>query len=197
MNWLAHVYLAGPDADCRLGNLLADMLKGPARRGLRPGLRHGIACHQAIDAFTDFHPVFQRSKRRLGPAYDRFAGILVDVYYDHILATAWGLYADRPLSDFTNDMYASFPAYRAELPAEVNGVLARLATEDWFGSYATIAGIEDVLARISRRLTHRLNRPFALHEAIGPLTANHVGLAADFHEFFPQLAAHVYRWQAA
>jgi acyl carrier protein phosphodiesterase len=197
MNWLAHVFLAGPDADCRLGNLLADMLKGPARRRLRPGLLRGIACHQAVDAFTDYHPIFHRSKRRLGPDYERFAGILVDVFYDHILATSWPHYADRSLGDFTGEIYASFPAYQAELPGEVNAVLSRLAAEDWFGSYATLAGIEEVLARISRRLSRRLNRAIAFEHAIATLTANREPLAADFHEFFPQLAAYVHSWQAA
>jgi acyl carrier protein phosphodiesterase len=194
MNWLAHVFLAGPDADCRLGNLLADMVKGSVRRSLRPGLQHGIACHQAIDAFTDEHPLVLRSKRRLASRYERLAGILVDVFYDHILASDWPCYSAAPLREFTREVYALFPAYRHELPAEVNGVLERMAAADWLGSYARVEGIADVLARLSARLARRLGRDFALERAIGELTIHRDGLTADFHEFFPQLAGHVRRW---
>ncbi len=201
MNWLAHVFLAGPDRDCRLGNLLADMVKGKARKVLSPGIRRGIACHQAIDAFTDDHSVVLRSKRRLsaslGEPLDRFAGVLVDVFYDHILATDWLRYTTSPLAEFTRELYASFPSYQDALPAEINDVLARLAAEDWLGSYATLEGIEDVLVRISRRLTQRLGRDFALQTAMSELTFHHAGLSADFHEFFPELASHVQDWNAS
>jgi acyl carrier protein phosphodiesterase len=194
MNWLAHVFLAGPDRDCRLGNLLADMVKGKARRALPPGIQRGIACHQAIDAFTDEHPIVQRSKRRLTAPYERFAGVLVDVFYDHILATDWLRYAELPLAEFTRTFYASFPTYQGDLPAEINEVLARLAAEDWLGSYATLEGIEDVLVRISQRLTQRIGRDFALQEAMSELTSQRAALSSDFHAFFPELAAHVHRW---
>jgi acyl carrier protein phosphodiesterase len=196
MNWLAHVFLAGPDSDCRLGNLLADMVKGKVRQALPPGIQRGIACHQAIDAFTDEHPVVFRSKRRLSAPWERFAGILVDVFYDHILANDWLRYTASPLADFTSEIYAEFPGYQDTLPPEINDVLARMAAEDWLGSYATLEGIEDVLARISRRLTQRLGRNFALQTAMSELTSHHAALASDFHEFFPDLAAHVQPWTA-
>lgn len=196
MNWLAHVFLAGPDSDCRLGNLLADMVKGKVRQALSPGIQRGIACHQAIDAFTDEHPIVLRSKRRLNAPWERFAGILVDVFYDHILATDWRCYADLPLRDFSTTFYASFAAYQDELPAEVNEVLARMAAEDWLGSYATLEGIEDVLFRISKRLERRIGRDFVLQTAMSELERHRAALASDFREFFPELAAHVEQWNA-
>ena len=191
MNWLAHLFLSEPDVEHRLGNLLADVVKGKARAALPPGVRRGIACHQAIDAFTDAHPVVYLSKRRLSEEYGRFAGILVDVFYDHFLARDWPLYASMPLGQFTAEVYASFQAYAAALPEEARELIARLSDGDLLGSYRTLAGIEAALRRLSRRLEARLGRPFALERGIGELEVHYEDLGRDFAKFFPELRVHV------
>jgi acyl carrier protein phosphodiesterase len=197
MNWLAHVFLSEPDAECRLGNLLADRIKGKARRGLPAGVLRGMACHQAIDAFTDFHPLVHHSKRRIRDEYDRYAGILVDVFYDHVLAREWSRYADVPLEQFTAEVYDSLRAGAATLPEELRAALERMAAEDWLGSYRHVAGIEATLRRLSARIAARLRRPVALEDAVAELTAHYDGLAEDFAGFFPELRAHITRWQGS
>jgi acyl carrier protein phosphodiesterase len=192
MNWLAHLLLSEPEVEFRLGNLLADVVKGKARAALPPGVRRGIACHQAIDAFTDSHPVVHRSKRRIGEEHGRFAGILVDIFYDHFLARDWPRYAGGALDDFTAEVYASFHAYAAEaLPEEARELLTRLSEGDLLGSYRRVAGIEAALDRLSRRLEVRLGRPFALGRAVAELEAQYKEFGRDFAEFFPELRAHV------
>jgi acyl carrier protein phosphodiesterase len=194
MNWLAHVFLSEPDVECRLGNLLADLVKGKARQGMSPRFRRGLACHQAIDAFTDYHPVVDRSKARIGEPHRRFAGILVDIFYDHFLAHDWDRYAPVPLDTFTADLYASFRAYPIDLPDDARSALTRMMEDDRLGSYREVAGIESTLRRLSVRLAERLQRPFALEGAIRDLTTHAAEFAGDFAEFFPQLQAHVERW---
>ena len=70
MNWLAHLFLADPDVESRLGNLLGDLVKGKARDTLSPGLKRGLECHQIIDVFTDSHSIVKQSKRRELPIMD-------------------------------------------------------------------------------------------------------------------------------
>src|SRR5689334_20268067 len=55
MNWLAHVFLSKPDVQFQLGNLLADVVRGPQRDAMSADFVHGAAWHKAIDAFTDAH----------------------------------------------------------------------------------------------------------------------------------------------
>jgi acyl carrier protein phosphodiesterase len=197
MNWLAHLFLSEPEVEPRLGNLLADLVKGKARAGLPPGILRGIACHQAIDAFTDFHPVVQRSKRRVGEEHGRLAGVLVDVFYDHFLARDWARYAAVPLEQFTAEVYASLGGHPTDcLPAEARDALGRMIAEDRLGSYRRLAGIEAALERIGLRLEARLGRPFALGRAVRELEAHYDAFGADFTEFFPELRAHVAAWQA-
>ncbi len=87
MNYLAHFYLSGEDPHWRVGGLMGDFLRGPVPEALPPGVRAGVMLHRRIDAYTDAHPVVGRSRRRVRPALRRFAGIVVDMSYDHFLAS--------------------------------------------------------------------------------------------------------------
>jgi acyl carrier protein phosphodiesterase len=187
MNWLAHVYLSEADVEHRLGNILADVVKGRDRKRLAPGIRRGIACHQVIDAFTDFHPRVLACKAYLSPPLRPYAGIVLDIYFDHVLALNWRTYADVELAEFVSGVYESFLAYAGDLPEPIRQLLRRLAAEDWFGSYRYAAGIEDVLKRVSRRL----KRPVALDAALPELHHHHAAIERAFAVFFPELREHV------
>lgn len=193
MNWLAHLLLAEPTPEGRLGNLLGDLVKGEAKKALSPGLQHGIKCHQAIDIFTDCHPIVKLSKRRIDSEYRRFAGILIDVFYDYILANNWQDYSDISLAEFTTSVYVSWSGYLSTLPVYPQGVVRRLIVEDWLSSYLTLVGIENTLARISWRLNRRSKRNYDLTPAISQLTDNYSLLEQDFQQFFPQLKLYIDR----
>jgi len=197
MNWLAHLLLAQSNPEAQLGNLLGDLVKGEARKTLSPGLQTGIACHQAIDIFTDAHAVVRRSKQRIDPEYRRFAGILIDVFYDYILATNWQNYSQLQLQEFTSTVYASWSGNLESLPLYARGVISRLIAEDWLADYSTLGGIENTLARISWRLNRRgkRQRNYDLTPAMTQLIDNHAAIEQDFQEFFPQLQIYTANWQ--
>lgn len=197
MNWLAHLLLAEPNPEGRLGNLLGDLVKGEAKKALSPGLQQGIECHQAIDIFTDCHPIVKRSKRRIDSKYRRFAGILIDVFYDYLLANNWQDYSDISLAEFTTSVYESWSSNLSTLPVYPQEVVRRLMVEDWLGSYRTLEGIENTLARISWRLNRRSQRNYNLTLAIAQLTDNYCLLERDFKQFFPQLQLYTARWHSA
>jgi acyl carrier protein phosphodiesterase len=194
MNWLAHVFLSEDDFEFRLGNLLADLVKGKDREGMSPAFLRGAQCHQAIDAFTDFHPVVGRSKRRISDEHGRFAGILVDVFYDHFLARDWEHYSPEPLEVFTARLYGAIRATPMPLPMEARIAVERMMADDRLGSYRHVEGIEASLRRISMRLSARVGRPFALESAVSELIENMDALGEDFEEFFSELQSHVADW---
>lgn len=195
MNWLAHLLLAEPDPELRLGNLLGDLVKGEERESLNPKLQRGLRCHQAIDIFTDRHLIVKGSKQRIDSQYRRFAGILIDVFYDYILANNWQDYSDIPLAIFTKSVYASWSNYLTEIPPFSQAVIHRLMAEDWLCSYQSMEGIENNLARISYRLNkRRKNKQYDLTPAIAELLVNYTELEQDFEQFFPQLKAYVNNW---
>ncbi|WP_242046272.1 MULTISPECIES: acyl carrier protein phosphodiesterase [Calothrix] len=194
MNWLAHLLLSEPNVESRLGNLLADIVKGAARQELNSYIQRGIACHLVIDRFTDSHIVVQRSKQRIDSSYRRFSGVLVDIFYDHFLAKNWSEYCNVSLDDFTAEIYSSFRAYPGQIPIMVREVISRVAAEDWLGSYRHVSGVEIALLRISKRLSRRCNRHLSLTPAINELITHYDALESDFQEFFPQLLSHVQNW---
>ena len=195
MNWLAHLLLAKPTPEGRLGNLLGDLVKGKAQESLSLELQQGIACHQAIDIFTDSHPIVRHSKQVIDPEYRRFAGILIDIFYDYILASNWQNYSSSHLPDFATSVYASWSGHLETLPIHTRGVIQRLIAEDWLTSYNSLSGIENTLARISCRLNRRGKRTYNLTFAISELTDNYSILEQDFQHFFPQLQLYIDNWQ--
>lgn len=183
MNWLAHLLLSEPSPRYRLGNLLPDLVTVNELAGLPAEYQRGIACHRRIDAFTDAHPVVRRSKARIDPEFRRYAGVLVDIFYDHVLAREWNAHSAQPLEELLAEFYTSLEGIRPELSAPILVGLDRMRAANWLGSYGEIAGIERALTRLSRRLT----RPVALGTAVRNLERDYELLRADFAEFFPEL----------
>jgi acyl carrier protein phosphodiesterase len=167
-------------------------VKGEARLQLSAGIQRGIECHKVIDLYTDAHPLTRRSMARIEPPFKRYSAVLIDVFYDHILAQDWLRYCDVPLAEWTPAVYAQFKAHSRSLHPQIALGLTRMAEDDWLGSYATVEGIDEIL----RRMSHRLSRPNLLGEAAPQLVAHLAGIREDFHAFFPQLQAHVREWQS-
>lgn len=191
MNWLAHVYLSEPNLQFRLGNLLADLVRGSQLESMSSEFLRGVRCHRAIDAFTDSHSVVKRSRTRIGATQRRFSGVLVDVFYDHFLASSWSDHSSSSLEDFAATFYAEIAAADITLPEPAQTVLGRIMRHGLLESYAEIGGVERSLRRLSMRLTARWNRSFALEDAVADLLAHRSAFAGDFAEFFPQLQAHI------
>jgi acyl carrier protein phosphodiesterase len=194
MNWLAHTLLSEPNIDFQLGNLLADLVRGPDRVAMSADFVRGAACHKAIDAFTDSHPVVRRSRARVGPEYRRFSGVLVDVFYDYLLANQWQHYSSQSLQEFVQEFYAGARVTTLPLPPDAKATLDRIVQFDSLGSYRELEGVQRALRRISAYLTRRWRRPFALQDSVSHLSAEEAGFTEDFAEFFPQLQAHVAEW---
>lgn len=189
MNFLVHFFLAGDDDELRLGNLLGDFVKGRVERfahqGLTERVRIGIQMHRTIDAFSDRHPAVHRSKRILMPDYGRLSGVIVDVFYDHVLARRWPEFHPRPLPVYTQDIYRTLRDNRQRMPAAVHPLIDAMSRHDWLGGYASQRGIDRALQGMAAR------RPVAAAiGTAGRLLADHFDrFSADFDEFLPDLRA--------
>jgi acyl carrier protein phosphodiesterase len=187
MNWLAHLLLSEDTANFRLGNILPDMLRLDGINALPEVFARGVACHRAIDTFTDAHPVVKKSVARIRPPFRRYGNALADVFYDHFLSVKWSEYSQHSRDDLIAEFYASFDDWREQIPPQVFPVLQRMREQNWLGSYETLDGVELTL----RRMSGRLKSVFPLHEAVGELKNSYSELQRDFEEYFPQLVAHV------
>ncbi len=188
MNYLAHVLLSSGTPERLAGALLGDFVKGPLDGRFPPAVRAAIALHRAIDRYTDRHPLVQEGRSLVSAGRRRFAGILVDVFFDHFLACHWKRYCDRPLERFTGEVYATLLARRHGFPERLQRMLPRMASEDWLAAYRDLWAVEAALNGIARRLS-RFDRARVLGGAIEELTGHYAGFEGRFLAFFPQLQA--------
>lgn len=183
MNHLAHVFLAGPAPDLQLGGLLADFWRGAPDPGWREGVRKGVALHRKIDVYTDSHPIVSGLRERFEPPFRRYAGILLDIYFDHALARRWSDYAGEEVDAVSTRALRLVEENRDWLPADLLRFAAYMHANGLFGAYARRDMIEHVLAGMSRRLS----RANPLAEGGAVLWQNTEALDLGFAEFFPDL----------
>ncbi len=183
MNYLAHLYLSEPNEEAWLGSLLGDFVKGPLDGRYGADITRAIALHRKIDSFTDTHPVVLQSKSRISPARRRYAGIMMDMFYDHFLAKHWREFHDEPLDTFTDRIYAILGRRHAMLPERFQRMAPNMAQWNWLGSYADVGSIHTALDRMGQRLT-RENR---LLNSADELVEHYVELESDFRVFMPQV----------
>lgn len=191
MNWLAHVFLSQPHIEFRLGNLLADIVRGEERAALSAQFQSGAQQHHAIDAFTDSHPIVRRSRQRVRKEFRRFSGVFVDIFYDHLLAADWPRYSDIPLHEFTRNFYDEVQSSALVLPKRAAGALEHIVRYDLLSSYVDVDGVAQALRGVSLRLQRRWGRDFALQDGVSDLIAHRTAFAEDFAQFFPDLRQHV------
>ena len=188
MNFLAHALLAGDEPALIVGGVVGDWVKGLLPAGLPADLVRGVALHRAIDSHAETHPAFCRSRNRVSPARRRYAGILVDIFYDHLLARDWP--HAEPLAETCQGIYAHLADWREQLPEHARPAMALMAREDWLGSYAGLDGIADVLWRMSQRA----RRPNPLAGGEVEFIADAAGFAEDFAEWYVDAQRFVADW---
>lgn len=193
MNYLAHLYLAENNDTSLVGNLLGDFVKGRLNEPLDPGIRRGILLHRSIDRFTDAHPMHLRSRRRISARRRRYAGIIIDMAYDHFLARQWSRFHNEPLERFANRVYSALYRHQAELAPRLREILPRMAQEDWLSSYRDLGCIGTALDRLALRLS----RPTPLAGAVSEIQAAYRGLEADFTQILPDLKRFTAQWYAS
>lgn len=192
MNHLAHALLAGDDDALRLGGMLGDFVRGDPSAAWPEAIADGIRLHRAIDVFTDAHPQVLAAKARLDPPYRRYAGILLDVWFDHLLARDFDRWSAQPLEVFSRDLRRLLRAHEGALPPGLARFLRYMQVNGLPAGYARPEVVAQALAGIGQRL--RRDNPLA--ESLPVLRAQERALAVHFEAFFPELRDFAERWIA-
>ena len=185
MNHLAHALIAVRTGTSLVGNLLGDFVKGRPEDRYSGDPLVGIRLHRAVDAFVDDHPVFARSRARVSPSRRRFAGIVVDLAYDHVLAREWERWGDGTLRAFADRVYAELDAMGDLLPPRMRRFRRYMISTDLLVAYRTREGI----ARALEGMSMRMRRENALGTAVEEVDRSAPGFADDFEELFPAVLA--------
>ncbi len=186
MNFLAHIYLSGDNDLIKIGNFMADGIHGKHFDTFPLEIQKGIILHRDIDTFTDAHPVFRQSTKRLHANYHHYSGIIVDIFYDHFLAKNWSHYSDERLEDFSARFYQSLRDNYDDLTPKTQKMMPYMIDYNWLVSYQTVEGIEIILAKMDTRMKRDSNMRFSVAE----LRTYYSDFEAEFTAFFEELFAY-------
>ena len=169
-----------------LGSLVADFLRGSIDPALPAGVREGIALHRSVDAWTDAHPQVVAARGLFEPPYRRYAGILVDIWFDHLLASDWPRHAAGELPDFSRQVQALLRDRAADLPPRMHGFARYLLATELPAAYAR----KTVIGSVFEGVSQRLSRANPVGSALPAIEDVAVPLQRHFEAFFPALVQH-------
>jgi len=187
LNYLAHLFLSPPGEDAMLGSLMGDFVKGPLTNHTISGrysadMTQAIALHRKIDGYTDSHPVVRESWNRVSKGRRRFAGVMVDIFYDHFLAANWRDYSPVPLESYAADFYTLLQSSHQQLPTGLKQIAPRMIEYNWLVSYQH----REVVGKALHRIAQRLSRPLPLAEGVDDLDTHEISLRQDFAGFMDE-----------
>jgi acyl carrier protein phosphodiesterase len=183
MNFLAHIFLSGNNDLIKIGNFMADGIRGNDYLNYPEEIQKGVVLHRAIDTFTDAHPIWRQSKHRLHERYGHYSGVIIDILYDHFLAKNWFQYTDEDLEDYVERFYQSLKDNYEVLSPKTKKIMPYMIESNWLVSYASIAGIERILFQMDYRTKHRAH----MQNAIQELQEFYIEFEEEFTLFFQDL----------
>lgn len=167
-----------------IGNFMADSVKGSKFQMYPEGIQTGIKLHREIDRYTDTHDIVRRSKIRLRENYGHYAGVIVDIYYDHFLAKNWDDYSAIPLDVYVDSVYELLKKNIKHLPPKTRNMLPYMIEFNWLYNYQFMKGMQRVLEGMNRRT----NNKSRMNHATVDLKKHYQDFEKDFKEFFVDLS---------
>ncbi|GEC78717.1 ACP phosphodiesterase [Flavobacterium aquatile] len=186
MNFLAHIYLSGNNDMLKIGNFMADSIRGHHYLDYPDDIRKGILLHRYIDTFTDAHPIYRKSKHRLHEKYGHYSGVIMDIVYDHYLAKNWSKYSNEKLEDYADSFYKLLQDNCEILTDKIQKMMPSMIARNWLVSYATLDGLEMILFQMDYRTKHRVH----MQEAIVEVKQFYTEFEEEFTLYFEELEQH-------
>jgi acyl carrier protein phosphodiesterase len=192
MNFLAHLCLANGDNDLMLGGMFGDFVRG--RRALRafPGpIGQGIVLHRYIDRRTDHSSVVKNLRSRFPREFRRYAGIIIDLAFDHELAINWWRYMPGSLERFDIEVRDLLHDNTELVPEGLSQFMRYADRHGLFTAYRETDVTLFALAGIGTRLT----RPNPLHRAVEIWPELVPEFRTAFRQLFPEIQSDVLDWR--
>jgi acyl carrier protein phosphodiesterase len=183
MNFLAHAFLSFNDAGILTGNMISDFVKGKKKFDLPEEIQKGIILHRKIDTYTDDHLVNKELKLIFKSSYGLYSSPIMDVLFDHFLATDPNYFDEESLLQFTLQTYLLLDDQQDQFPEKFARMYPYMKTQNWLYHYRSREGVWNSLGGLSRRAKylHETQTAFNLFEQ------HYETLRAGYNEFFPDL----------
>lgn len=183
MNHLAHIYLSNQNGHLTIGNFIADFVKGNQLESFPKGIQQGIQLHRKIDAFTDQHLLFKAATKLVRPQLKKFAGIAMDIYFDHFLAEHWNHFHPLPLEQFAEQNYTLIETHWEYIPYNGRRFFSYMVAHNLLLNYKNV----ETLKIVFQGMHSRTKFENSLHLGSEVLAENHSELKSLFFAFFKEL----------
>ena len=165
---------------------MADLLTSKEVKQLPDQFQMGVELHRSIDHFTDEHSIFRKHVTVLRKRHRKYAPVVLDILYDHLLANNWNLYSSVRLEDFSQSVYNLLERNNRYYPEKAAMIIKNMIRDDFLVQYRS----EEGLLRAFGFMDRRTKFPSNFIGAIEDLNEHHDTFNQDFNVFFPELIAH-------
>ncbi|MBN2745778.1 MAG: DUF479 domain-containing protein [Bacteroidales bacterium] len=183
MNYLAHLFLSGENEYLMVGNFIADHIKGNKISKYSIEVKKGIELHRNIDYFTDHHPEFVKTRERLHQNQHKYAGVVADIFYDHLLAVHWKKFSNLDLNNFVSFCYGVLLRNYTILPSKSKRIVPFLIMQNWLVNYRTFDGLNRSFELMSRRVKYSSK----IQHSVADLKKDYADYSQEFLKFFPDM----------
>lgn len=191
MNFLAHLVLAGENEGLRMGALLGDFVQGRlSELEYSREVRLGIRLHRHIDSYVDALPQVVAVRGQFHKPFRRYAGIILDLAYDHELALAWPRYCSTPITEFDRNVRTMLARNEDLQPEKLKRFMAYADRRGLFAAYAERSEILRALTGLGKRLS-RANPLHRVDEIWDDLRPE---FKRSFEQVFPELQRDAEAW---
>lgn len=182
MNFLAHTLLAFDEPELLVGQFCGDFVRGRDLTRFPTRIAQGIRLHRHVDVFTDRHAAVIAARAGFGERR-RFAGIILDVWFDHCLARDWSRFSGLSLDTHAHRVSTVLADHSSMLPASAQRFAGFLQREALFQAYLSPQAVVDTLARLAMRSSAM--QPLAL--GMRDLIDHQAGMDHAFEVLWPEL----------
>ena len=134
--------------------MISDFIKGKKQYDYPDNIQKGIRLHRLIDTFTDSHEAVRVAKEIFRPHYRLYSGALVDVVFDHFLATDQGEFTEHALLDFSNQVYQTLDTHHQWMPERFARMFPYMKSQNWLFNYRTNGGTAKSLGGVVHRAAY-------------------------------------------
>lgn len=187
MNYLAHIHLAHTTNTSLVGNFLGDFVKGSDLTHLPSDIQKGIRLHRSIDSFTDSHDCVAALRSTFPRSIRRMSGVVIDIYFDHLLSRYWSQYNKATMSSILEEFYQQLERNSATVGGRFPEVKSGLLLYKWLHEYEQKDAVIRAFHQIEKRLKYKVT--FA-NDAADFIDQNHNEMSQAFSHFYPQLISY-------
>jgi acyl carrier protein phosphodiesterase len=152
MNHLSHAVLSFPNKKMMVGQFLGDGVRGKDFNYFEPEIRAGILLHRWIDSNLDSFQFIQQIRAEIRSEVGLYSPVFIDILLDHFRAKHFDTLGMGKLKKFQDDWISMLLPFENQMSRRLLGYYQAMLKYQWFQTYESIEGTQEVLIQMAMRL---------------------------------------------